>query len=290
MTSIAQHQERRCLSEPGKFWDAISFDPVRPCSSGLFRSWNGEYEPEPWNEAVQEFEGPARNKLLAALPDEEMARWMLSLEPVDLHRGQVLHEPGGPQTHVIFPTTALISLCVGSGADPSEDLALVGSEGVVGIALFMGGDTTPNQAVVQCAGAGYRLGAQAIRSEFGRSPAVLHLLLRYTQALITQMAQTVLCNRHHSVDQQLCRWLLLTLDRMQGHALEMTQEQIAQRLGVRREAVTDAARELRQAGVLRYGRGRIIVLDRPSLERRTCECYAVVSTEYARLLPGRTAT
>jgi CRP-like cAMP-binding protein len=254
----------------------------------MCRSWNGEHEPEPLDEAVNEIDGPARNQLLAALPDSDGARWRLHLEPVHLQKGQVLHEPGGPQTHVIFPTTAMISLRVGSGAGPSEDIALVGSEGVVGIALFMGGDTTPNQAVVQSAGAGYRLGAQVIRSEFGLSPAVLHLLLRYTQALITQMAQTVLCNRHHSVDQQLCRWLLLTLDRMQGHALEMTQEQIAHRLGVRREAVTEVARELRRAGVIRYGRGRIIVLDRPGLERRTCECYAVVCAEYARLLPGRT--
>jgi len=233
---------------------------------------------------------PAANQLLAALPVEEAARWHEHLEPVELHLGQVLYESGSPQSHVYFPSTAIVSLLYVTENGQSAEIAVVGNEGVVGIALFMGGDTTPNRAVVQSAGLGYRLAADTIKAEFGRSVPVLHLLLRYTQALITQMAQTAVCNRHHSIDQQLCRWLLLSLDRLQGNQLNMTQELIANMLGVRREGVTEAALKLQRAGLINYSRGQIEVLDRPGLESRTCECYDVVAAEYARLLPRRTAT
>ena len=201
----------------------------------------------------------------------------------------VLYESGSPQSHVYFPTTAVVSLLYVTERGESAEIAVIGNEGVVGIALFMGGETTPNRAVVQSAGAGYRLKATTIKAEFDRSAPVMHLLLRYTQALITQMAQTAVCNRHHSVDQQLCRWLLMSLDRLHGSELTMTQELIANMLGVRREGVTEAALKLQRAGLIIYTRGHIQVLDRPGLELRTCECYAVVKTEYARLLPRRTA-
>jgi CRP-like cAMP-binding protein len=204
--------------------------------------------------------------------------------------GQVLCEAGSPLSHVYFPATAIVSLLYVTESGDSTEIAVVGNEGVVGISLFMGGDTTPNRAVVQSAGSCYRLEAEAIKAEFYRSAPVMHLLLRYTQALITQMAQTAVCNRHHTVDQQLCRWLLTSLDRLQGNELTMTQELIANMLGVRREGVTEAALKLQRAGLIRYSRGRIKVLDRPGLELRTCECYAVVKAEYTRLLPRRTAT
>ncbi len=212
---------------------------------------------------------PTLNLLLAALPPEEIGRWQAHLELVALDLGQVLYESGCPQSHVYFPTTAIVSLLYVTESGQSAEIAVVGNEGVVGIALFMGGDTTPNRAVVQSAGHGYRLTAQAIKSEFNRSTAVLHLLLRYTQALITQMAQTAVCNRHHSVDQQLCRWLLLSLDRLRGDELTMTQELIANMLGVRREGVTEAALNLQRAGLISYSRGHIKVLDRPGMEQRT---------------------
>lgn len=202
--------------------------------------------------------------------------------------GQVLYESNSTMTHVYFPTTSIVSLLYVMENGASAEIAVVGSEGIVGISLFMGGESTPSRAVVQSAGRGFRLLARAIKDEFNR-PAVLHLLLRYTQALITQMAQTAVCNRHHSLDQQLCRWLLLSLDRLQGVELVMTQELIANMLGVRREGVTDGALKLQKAGLIRYARGRIKVLDRPGLEKRTCECYAVVKKEYDRLLPEEIA-
>jgi CRP-like cAMP-binding protein len=228
---------------------------------------------------------PKHNRLLAALPEAEWLRWQAQLEPVDLPLGQVLYESGTRMGHVYFPTTAIVSLLYVMEDGSSAEIAVVGKEGVVGIALFMGGETTPSRAVVQSAGAGFLLRAALVKHEFDTSVPVMHLLLRYTQALITQMAQTAVCNRHHSLDQQLCRWLLLSLDRLQGTELVMTQELIANMLGVRREGVTEAALKLQAAGLIRYARGRIHVLDRAGLEARTCECYGVVKKEYDRLLP-----
>lgn len=225
------------------------------------------------------------NRLIAALPAEELTRWQPQLELVDLPAGRVLHEAGSPWSHVYLPTTAIVSLDYLTATGASVEVAAVGSEGVVGAAVFLGDDTPPYRAVVRNAGLGYRMKAQDIKAAFERSDLVKHHLLRYTQALITQMAQTAVCNRHHSVDQQLCRWLLMRLDRLQGNELLMTQELIAQMLGVRREGVTDAALKLQRAGLIRYVRGHVKVLDRAGLEARTCECYAVVKKEYERLLP-----
>jgi CRP-like cAMP-binding protein len=204
---------------------------------------------------------------------------------VSLKLGEVLYEPGIPLRYVYFPTTAIVSLLYVMEDGASAEIAIVGNEGILGIALFMGGETTPSRAVVQSAGYGYRLKAQLLKDEFGRFGPFLRLLLRYTQALITQMAQTAVCNRHHSVDQQLCRWLLLSLDRLSSSELSMTQELIANMLGVRREGVTEAAGKLQLAGLIQYRRGKITVLDRPRLEARSCECYQVVKTEFDRLLP-----
>ena len=229
---------------------------------------------------------PKSNHLLAALPDAEWQRWLPQLEAVEMPLGDVLYEPGSTLSHVYFPTTSIVSLLYVMGSGASAEIAVVGNEGIVGISLFMGGETTPSRALVQSAGHGYRLTSQMIKEEFKRPP-VLHLLLRYTQALITQMAQTAVCNRHHSLDKQLCRWLLLSLDRLQGNELVMTQELIANMLGVRREGVTEAALKLQKAGLIEYARGHIRVVDRPALEQRCCECYAVVKTEYDRLLPSR---
>ncbi|MDI1269349.1 MAG: Crp/Fnr family transcriptional regulator [Polaromonas sp.] len=231
---------------------------------------------------------PRKNDLLAALPDAEFQRWLPQLELVDMPLGQVVYESGSTLSHVYFPTTSIVSLLYVMENGASAEIAVVGHEGVVGISLFMGGESTPSRGVVQSAGEGFRLPAQVIKEEFKRAP-VLHLLLRYTQALITQMAQTAVCNRHHSLDQQLCRWLLLSLDRLQGNELVMTQELISNMLGVRREGVTEAALQLQASGLIRYARGRITVLDRPGLEKRTCECYAVVKKEYDRLLPDKLA-
>jgi CRP-like cAMP-binding protein len=228
--------------------------------------------------------------LLAALPDAERAPWVPQLESVDMPLGEVLYESGGTLTHVYFPTTAIVSLLYVMESGASAEIAVVGNEGIVGISLFMGGETTPSRAVVQSAGQGLRLKANLMLQEFNRAGPVLHLLLRYTQALITQMAQTAVCNRHHSLDQQLCRWLLLSLDRLNSNQLVMTQELIANMLGVRREGVTAAAGHLHQARLIDYQRGHITVLDRAGLERRTCECYAVVKNEYDRLLPATMAT
>ena len=231
---------------------------------------------------------PRTNQLLAALPAREWPRWQPRLELVELRLGQVLYESGTTLSHVYFPTSAIVSLLYVMENGASAEIAVVGCEGLVGIALFMGGESTPSRAVVQSAGQGFRLPARAIKQEFKRAP-VLQLFLRYTQALITQMAQTAVCNRHHSLDQQLCRWLLLSLDRLCSNELAMTQELIANMLGVRREGVTEAALKLQDAGLIRYVRGRITVLDRPALEQRSCECYAVVKTEYDRLLPAAVA-
>ena len=220
----------------------------------------------------------------------EWQRWEAQLESIALPLGQVLYESGGTLSHVYFPTDAIVSLLYVMENGASAEIAVVGNEGLVGVSLFMGGESTPSRAVVQSAGSGFRLRAQLVKDEFNRSGPVLHLLLRYTQALITQMAQTAVCNRHHSLDQQLCRWLLLSLDRLHDNELVMTQELIANMLGVRREGVTEAALKLAQDGLIRYARGHISVLDRPGLERRTCECYAVVKKEYDRLLPNRPAT
>lgn len=232
---------------------------------------------------------PTSNQLLAALPHEELTRWRSQLELVELPLGHVLYKSGIPMSHVHFPSTAIVSLLYVTESGESAEIAVVGKEGVVGISLFMGGETTPNRAVVQSAGVGYQLKAEAVKAEFNRSAAVRHLMLRYTQALITQMAQTAVCNRLHSIDQQLCKWLLMSLDRLQGNELTMTQELIANMLGVRREGVTEAALKLQRAGLISYTRGHIKVLDRPRLELRTCECYAVVKAEYTRLLSTRTA-
>ncbi len=233
--------------------------------------------------------GPRQNQLLAALPEAEFERWLPHLEQVELPLGRVLYESGATLEHVYFPTTAIVSLLYVMDDGASAEIAVVGFDGLVGISLFMGGESTPSRAVVQSAGFGYRLAAPLMKSEFERAGPVLHLLLRYVQALITQMSQTAVCNRHHSLDQQLCRWLLLSLDRLQGLELVMTQELIANMLGVRREGVTEGALKLQAAALIHYTRGRITVLDRAGLERRSCECYAVVKTEYDRLLPARTA-
>jgi len=227
---------------------------------------------------------PQQNQLLAALPAADMARWLAQLELVDMPLGDVLYESGGKLSHIYFPTTSIVSLLYVLADGASAEIAIVGREGLVGISLFMGGKSTPSRAVVQSAGQAYRLSAQVMLQDFNRGGPVLHLLLRYTQALITQMAQTAVCNRHHSLDQQLCRWLLLSLDRLDSNELKMTQELIANMLGVRRESVTEAAGHLQDAGLIRYHRGHISVLDRVGLERRTCECYAVVKREYERLL------
>jgi CRP-like cAMP-binding protein len=229
---------------------------------------------------------PRRNQLIAALPEADWQRWQPSLEWVDLPLGQVLYESGGTLSHVYFPTTAIVSLLYVMENGASAEIAVAGREGLVGVSLLMGGDSTPSQAVVQSAGEGFRMRAPTIKHEFAQSAPVMHLLLRYTQALITQMTQTAACNRHHSVLQQLCRFLLLSLDRLQGNDLRMTQELIANMLGVRREGVTEAAVVLQKEGLIRYRRGHIEILDRPALEKRSCECYAVVKREYERLLPA----
>ena len=233
---------------------------------------------------------PRHNRLLAALPDAEWERWLPQLEAVDMPLGKVLYESGVRLTHVYFPTTSIVSLLYVMEDGASAEIAVVGHDGLVGISLFMGGQSTTNRAVVQSAGLGFRLKAHLLMLEFNRAGPVLHLLLRYTQALITQMAQTAVCNRHHSLDQQLCRWLLLSLDRLPTNILIMTQELIANMLGVRREGVTEAAGNLDKAGLIRYQRGHITVLDRSGLEKRTCECYSVVKQEYDRLLPVTKAT
>lgn len=234
--------------------------------------------------------GAKQNRLLAALPAAAWQRWETQLEEIDMPIGQVLSESGVPLQYVYFPSTSIVSLLYVMENGASAEIAVVGNEGIVGISLFMGGESTPSRSVVQSAGKGYRMKGRFIKEEFNQAGPAMHLMLRYTQALITQMAQTAVCNRHHSLDQQLCRWLLLSLDRLKGPELVMTQELIANMLGVRREGVTEAALSLQRAGLISYVRGHITVLDRSGLERRTCECYAVVKKEYERLLPDRMAT
>ena len=228
---------------------------------------------------------PKDNQLLAALPEATYRELAPSLERVPLPLGLAVYESGAPQNHVYFPTSSIVSLLYVLADGASAEIAVTGNEGLVGIALFMGGETTPSRAVVQSAGHGYRLKGELLKKEFEAGGALQHLLLRYTQALITQMTQTAVCNRHHTVDQQLCRWLLLSLDRLPSNELVMTQEMIANMLGVRREGVTEAAGKLQTDGLIHYSRGRIVVVDRPRLEARVCECYSVVKKEYDRLLP-----
>lgn len=228
---------------------------------------------------------PNRNHLLAVLPKAERERIFPNLELVEMPLGKVLYESGGELSHVYFPVTAIISLLSVMENGSSAEIAIIGYEGIVGIALFLGGETMPNRAVVQSAGYALRLPGKIIKDEFYRAGPLQHLLLRYTMAFMSQMAQTAVCNRHHTIDQQLCRWLLLSLDRLPSNELSMTQELIANMLGVRREGVTEAAGKLQTAGLIDYSRGRITVLDRPGLEARVCECYEVVATEYERLLP-----
>jgi CRP-like cAMP-binding protein len=228
---------------------------------------------------------PTQNQLLAAMPEAEFVHLTPHLQLVPMLLGDSLYEPGGQLQHVFFPTTAIVSLLYVMESGSSAEIAGVGNEGMLGIALFMGGDTTPSSAVVQTAGHGYRLPGRVLKEEFNRGGLMQRLLLRYTQALLTQMCQTSACNRHHSIAQQLCRWLLLTLDRLPSNELILTPELVANALGVRREGVTEAAGHLQAAGCIRYRRGHITVLDRSGLEARSCECYQVVKTEFARLLP-----
>jgi CRP-like cAMP-binding protein len=235
------------------------------------------------------FSDAFHNQLIAALPEAALARWLPHLEPAHMPLGAVIYESGCEMTHMYFPTTSIVSLLYVMRSGASAEIAMVGHEGVVGLPLIMGGGSTPSRALVQSAGEGFRLAASLMLQEFERSAPVMHLLLRYTQSLLTQMAQTAACNRHHSLDQQLCRWLLLNLDRLASNELVMTQELIANMLGVRREGVTEAAGRLHQAGIIDHHRGRITVLDRGRLEKRTCECYAVVRKECERLLPATIA-
>jgi CRP-like cAMP-binding protein len=228
---------------------------------------------------------PRVNRLLAALPKDDFERWLPQLERVTMPLGLVLYEHGRSPSHAYFPTTSLVALLYVMENGATSEIAVVGNEGMVGVALFMGGGATPSRAVVQSAGEGFRLPARTMTTEFDQSPHVAGLMLRFTQALIAQMSQTAACNRHHNLHQQLCRWLLLSLDRLPGTELRMTQELIASMLGVRREGVTEAALKLQKDGLIHYARGRISVLDRPGLEQRSCECYGVVKREYDRLLP-----
>ena len=229
---------------------------------------------------------PKQNHLLAALSAADYARLLPDLELIAMPLGWAVYESGSHLSYVYFPTTSIVSLLYVLESGASVEIAVAGNEGVVGISLFMGGESTPSRAVVQSAGSGYRLKASVLKEEFAMGGDLQHLALRYTQALITQMAQTAVCNRHHAVDQQLCRWLLLSLDRLPSNQLTMTQELIANMLGVRREGVTEAAGKLQAAGMIQYSRGRITVLDRPKLEMRVCECYEVVRRETERLFPA----
>jgi len=271
----------RAERDDGGFCGALGNDRAFRCLYAIGSPWNEDIMPAAVDSKA--------NRLIGALPDTDYRRWQKSLEEVELPLGQVLYESGAILSHVYFPTTAIVSLLYVMENGASAEIAVVGNEGLVGISLFMGGESTPSRAVVQSAGSGFRMKAPQIKAEFDRSGPVLHLLLRYTQALITQMSQTAVCNRHHSLDQQLCRWLLLSLDRLQGTELVMTQELIANMLGVRREGVTEGATKLQRDGLIRYMRGHITILDRAGLEKRSCECYLVVKKEYDRLLPHQTA-
>ena len=231
---------------------------------------------------------PQQNHLLAMLPPEALERLLPNLELVDMPLGMVLYESGDTLRHVYFPTDSIVSLLYVMESGASAEISVVGNDGVIGVALFMGGESTTNRAIVQSAGSAYRVLGKRFKEEFNRHGEMLHLMLRYSQALITQMSQTAVCNRHHSIDQQLCRWLLLSLDRLSGSQLAMTQELIANMLGVRREGVTEAAGKLHRLGVIDYCRGLITVLDRDKLEHLCCECYEVVKRETDRLLPYKT--
>src|ERR1044071_617707 len=237
--------------------------------------------------AMTELRNPRDNHVLNALPEDERERLFPHLELVQMPLATVVYESGATLHHIYFPIDCIVSLLYVMKNGASAEIAVVGHEGVIGVSLFMGGETTPSRAIVQSAGYAYRLTGNRLKQEFSRHGEMLHVLLRYTQSLITQMAQTAVCNRHHSLDQQLCRWLLLSLDRLVGNDLVMTQELIANMLGVRREGVTEAAGNLQAAGLIKYSRGHITVVDRPGLEARTCECYAVVKKEFDRLLPYR---
>ncbi len=228
---------------------------------------------------------PKQNHILAALPEADYTRLLPDLELIPMPLGWPVYESGGHMGYLYFPTTSLVSLLYVMEDGASAEIAISGSEGLIGISLFMGGESTPSRAVVQSAGNGYRLKASALKKEFAMGGNLQHLALRYTQALITQMAQTAVCNCHHTLRQQLCRWLLLSLDRLPGNEIVMTQELIGNMLGVRREGVTEAAGRLQADGLIQYSRGHIKVLDRAKLEKRVCECYAVVKKEYDRLLP-----
>ena len=231
-----------------------------------------------------------QNQLLAALPPADLARLGENIELAKMPRGHVLYESGDKLQHVYFPTSSIISLLYVMEDGSSAEIAIVGNEGIVGISLFMGGETTPSRAIVQSAGQSLRVSSRVLKAEFRRGGPLHNLLLRYTQALITQMSQTAVCNRHHSVEQQLCRWLLMSLDRLGSNELSMTQKLIANMLGVRREGVAESAGKLQKLGLIEYSRGRIVMLNRAGVERRTCECYEVVKKEYRRLLPQITAT
>jgi len=235
-------------------------------------------------------ETPRQNQLLAALPPAEWDRLRPRMELQPMPLGHVLYEPGTTMRHVYFPTTSIVSMLYVMENGSSAEIAIVGHEGIVGISLFMGGETTSSRAVVQSAGHAYRVPGQYLKEEFFRAGPLQRLLLRYTQALITQMGQTAVCNRHHTVEQQLCRWLLMSLDRLPSNELQMTQELIANMLGVRREGVTESAGRLQKLGLIQYNRGHITVVDRPALEAHACECYAVVKREFDRLLPMSEAT
>lgn len=235
---------------------------------------------------MSETSTPQQNHLLAALPAEVQGRLFPYLELIALPLGKSLYESGDTLRHVYFPTDSIVSLLYVMESGSSAEIAVVGNDGLVGVSLFMGGESTTNRAVVQSAGSAYRLLGQRLKDEFNRHGELLLLMLRYTQSLITQMAQTAVCNRHHTIDQQLCRWLLLSLDRLPSNQLTMTQELIANMLGVRREGVTEAAGRLQKLGVIEYSRGHITVLDRAQLEHLSCECYAVVKKETDRLLPA----
>lgn len=253
------------------------------------RAYRPEAVPSPRKNAIRESPSPEKNQLLAALPADVRARIFPLLQVTPLPLGKVLYESGDAMRYVYFPTDSIVSLLYVMEDGASAEISVVGNEGMIGVALFMGGESTPSRAIVQSAGSAYRLLGHVLKDEFNRHGALLLLMLRYTQSLITQMAQTAVCNRHHSIDQQLCRWLLLSLDRLPTNRLTMTQELIANMLGVRREGVTEAAGKLQKEGVIRYSRGTITVLDRPGLERLSCECYAVVKHETDRLLSNISA-
>jgi CRP-like cAMP-binding protein len=233
---------------------------------------------------MNQSQDPRLNHILDALPQLEQERLFPHLKLVSMPLGKVVYESGATLRHIYFPTNSIVSLLYVMQDGASAEIAVVGNEGAVGVSLFMGGETTPSRAIVQSAGWAYRLTGGRLKQEFSRHGEALHILLRYTQSLITQMSQTAVCNRHHSLDQQLCRWLLLSLDRLRGDELKMTQELIANMLGVRREGVTEAAGKLQKLGIIRYSRGKITVLNRPHLEKLSCECYAVVKKESDRLL------